>query len=233
MINFIICDDNEIIRSNVISAVNKIMMKNKIAYKIHEFIDYNDTFLTFINKSDGNRIFVLDIETPSRSGIDVARIIRMKDKQSSIIFLTSHDELGYTLLKSKINFLTFISKYDDYEENVKEAVEEALKYVGVKRTLDFLDHGVEFSIPIANILYVTKDTVERKSIIKTDNNEYKIYIPLHKLKKDLGSNFRQTHRSCVINKDRTESINYNKRIITFDNGEKIDMLSDTYKKELI
>lgn len=234
MIDFIICDDNALIRKNVKSVVSKLMMKSKTEYKIHLFKDYDDNFMNEINKMDTNKIYILDIETPTRSGIDIARKIRDKDKQSTIIFLTSHDELGYTVLKSRLNFLTFISKYDDYEVNIEEAIIEALEYVGIKRTLEFNEFGVSYNIPLDNILYITKDTFDRKTIIVTEYNEFRVYYALNKILKELeDADFVQSHRSCVVNMRRVESVNFNKRIITFDNGYTIDMISDTYKKELV
>lgn len=234
MIEFIICDDNAVIRKNVKNVVSKLMMKNKMEYKVHMFKDYDDSFMDEIKKFDNNKIYILDIEAPTRSGIDVARKIRDNDKQSTIIFLTSHDELGYTVLKSRLNFLTFISKYDDYENHIEEAIIEALKYVGIKRTLEFIEFGVSYSIPLDNILYITKDTVDRKTVIVTQYNEFRVYYALNKILKELeSSNFVQTHRSCVVNMRRVESINFNKRVITFDNGYTIDLLSDTYKKDLV
>lgn len=44
--------------------------------------------------------------------------------------------------------------------------------------------------------------------------------------------FVQTHRACYINTERKVKIDRTKRIIMFDNGEEIDLLSDKYKKEV-
>ena len=74
-----------------------------------------------------SKVYILDIEAPSGSGIDIARMIRQRDIDSVIIFLTSHDELGYTILKSQFMCLTFISKYDNYVGNLKSALKKAVK----------------------------------------------------------------------------------------------------------
>ena len=49
----------------------------------------------------------------------------------------------------------------------------------------------------------------------------------------LDDRFKQTHRACYINYDRKVSIDKIKRLITFDNRETIDLLSDKYRKEII
>lgn len=232
MINFIICDDQMEICECVEQIVDNVMMKNSLAYKIHKYNDYNGRFMDWLTDPKQFKIFILDIETPSRSGIDIARLIRVKDKESAIIFLTGHDELGFTVLKSCTNFLTFISKYDDYERNLQNAIREALKMLNVKQNLSFEDHGVRYTVLLSSILYITKDTVDRKTVIKTDSNEYRVYTPIADLTKLLGSNFEQTHRSCLVNMNRVESINRPKNLITFDNGVTTDLLSSKFKRGL-
>ena len=87
-------------------------------------------------------------------------------------------------------------------------------------------------IPFDNILYVTRDSVERKCVIKTDTGDIKTYKSFAEIIEKLDSRFIQTHRACVINKNRTIRVNYSKKIILFDNGVKSDLLSLKYRKEL-
>ncbi|MCM1370294.1 MAG: LytTR family DNA-binding domain-containing protein [Clostridium sp.] len=233
MLDFIVCDDNEYIRKSVSDVINSYMMKNDQAYKIRTFSDYNEEFMELLSSNGNYRIYILDIEAPTKSGIDVARIIRKKDKESAIIFLTAHEECGYSVLKSCTNFLTFISKFDDYEKNLSQAIKEALNLLHIKKVLSFTEHSVTYNITVSNILYVTKDTLSRKSIIITDNNIHKTYMTITELLDKLSPVFMQTHRSCIVNKDRVEKIDKNKNLIIFDNGVEIDLLSDKYKKELV
>lgn len=233
MLDFVVCDDNEGLRRSVSNIIDSFMMKNNYAYKIKLYSDYNEKFMKEIDSFNRQKIYILDIEAPTKSGIDIARIIRQKDKESAIIFLTAHDECGYTVLKSCINFLTFISKFDDYEKRLGIAIKEAFKFLNVKKTLTFVEHNVTYNITVSNILYITKDTVNRKSVIVTDNNTHKTYMTISELLKKLSPMFVQSHRSCIVNKERIEKINKNKNIIIFDNGMKIDLLSDGYKKGLM
>ena len=99
MVNFIICDDNQEIVNKVGHIVDEEMMKNQISYKKHVFNDYDSKFTKIVESKIPCKIYILDIETPTSSGIDIARMIRDIDMESVIIFLTSHDELGYTVLK--------------------------------------------------------------------------------------------------------------------------------------
>lgn len=232
MISFIVCDDNLMIRKNIENIILKKMMKNDFAYKTYIFDDYNDNFSKIINQKLPNKIYILDIEAPSNSGIDIARAIRHKDLDSVIIFLTSHEELGYMVLKSELLFLTFISKYDQYEENLEKAIGKAIELVGKKLYIRLEDRGVVYTIPLNEILYITKDSQERKTIIKTDYTEFKLNKTLLEVTELLDENFTQTHRACIINKMRVRSVDMKKKLITFDDGSQITLLSDNYKKGL-
>lgn len=233
MINFIICDDHRVIRENIVKVVHEVMMRNKVAYNTHVFEDYDSNFIKIMKSKIPSKVYILDIEAPSGSGIDIARMIRQRDIDSVIIFLTSHDELGYTILKSQFMCLTFISKYDNYVGNLKSALKKAVKMAGSKQAIRFHDQGILYTIPLADILYVTRDSVERKCVIKTDYSSFKINKNLYDLKDGLNNSFVQSHRACIVNIDRVVSVDSRNRIITFDNGETIDLLSANYKKDFL
>lgn len=233
MLNFIICDDHKVIRENVVKVIHEVMMRNKIGYNTHVFDDYNKDFIKVMKSKMTSKIYILDIEVPSGSGIDIARLIRQRDIDSVIIFLTSHDELGYTILKSQFMSLTFISKFDNYIGNLKSALKKAIKIAGSKQAIRFKDQGILYTIPLSDILYITRDSVERKCIIKTDYNTFKINKQLNEINDNLNNSFIQSHRACIVNIERIVSVDSRKRIITFDNGESIDLLSLNYRKELL
>jgi len=231
-VNFIVCDDSVSTLRRVERLIFQSMVGNKLAYETHLFEDYNDNFLKIVNSPLSNKIYILDIETPTRSGIDIARRIRSVDVNSIIIFLTGHEELGLTILKNELMFLSFINKYDDYEIRMIKSIKKALEMLKVKNTIRFEESGVIYTICIDDVLYVTKDNADRKSIIKTVHTELKTYKSLIELNDLFGGRFIKTHKSCIVNSDRVVYINKPKRLIKFNNGETIDLLSSKYKKEL-
>ena len=232
MINVIICDDNEKDRKNIKRVVNNFMNNNKKEVKIHDFEDYNRSFYNLVDTKMPSKIYLLDIETPSKSGIDVAREIRKKDIDSVIIFLTAHEELGNIVLKNELLFLSFINKFDDFENRLNISLKKALELLNQKNILRIEDRSTIYTININDILYITKESFERKTVIKTDYAEFKLNNSLNEIVSMLDDRFIQTHRACYINTDRTVKIDKIKRIITFDNNERIDLLSDKYKKAI-
>ena len=230
MSNFIVCDDNKEVRYNIKKIIDQVMMKNKLAYDVYLFEDYDNEFMKIMNSPLSCKIYILDIETPTRSGIDIARLIRSNDINSVIIFLTSHDELGYTILKNEFMFLSFICKFDNYELKLKSAINKALKIVGKKSMVRFEDGGIIYTIPLCDILYITRDSFDRKCLIKTDYAEYKVGKSLTELFTMVEDGFVQTHRACIVNGERIRVFNSKEREIIFDNGLKLDLVSNNYKK---
>ncbi len=233
MINIIICDDIEKDRTRIEKIVQQYMEKNKKEYSIHSFSDYDDKFFKAANSLLPFKIYLLDIETPSSSGIDIARQIRIRDIDSVIIFLTAHDELGNTVLKNDLNFLSFINKFDNFDERLSIALRKAIDSFKLKRMIKIQDGNITYTFDINSILYITKDSFERKTIIKTDYGEFKLHKSLSEIVSLLDDRFTQTHRACYINNERKVLINKSSKIIQFDTGESIDLLSDKYKKGVI
>lgn len=233
MINFIICDDNRSIQKNVEEIVDIIMMKNKLAYEKHLFLDYDKEFYKVFKMGLTAKIYILDIETPSESGIDIARKIREKDIDSIIIFLTSHNELGNVLLQDELMFLTFICKFDNMNKRLESAIRNALKMIGIKQAIRFEDRGTLFTIPLNDIIYITTNTVDRKTLIVTNYSEFKIGKTLNEIAGLLDNRFKQTHRACYINMNHVIKIDKRNDEILFDNKKKIYLLSETFKKRII
>lgn len=230
--NFIVCDDKEQIISKVIKVIDSIMMKNKLHYKVHSFNDYGVNFRRIMERELSNKIYILDIEMPSASGIDIAREIRETDIDSIIIFLTSHSELGNDLLNDELMFLTFIPKLNNMDARLESAINKAIKMSGIKQAIRFQDCGVVYTVPLDDILYITTDQIDRKTLIVTPYNEFRLGKTLHEVSLMLNGNFEQTHRACIVNTKRVVAIDKRNNEIIFDNNAKINLLSDTYKKAL-
>ena len=231
MINIIICDDN-VRDANKIEKLVKNYF-NKMDYNIYKFNDYNNKFLNLINVDLDNKIYLLDIETPSMSGIDVARIIRKNDYCSVIIFLSGHDDLSRIVAKKNLMCLNFINKFDNLEKNLKYSLDLALSVVGKKRRVKLLSRGNIYNIDINRILYVTRDTLSRKSIVVCDNNTYQLNLNLKSVISELGEDFIQTHRACFVNKNRIQVINHKELFIILDNKETINLVSKKYVEGVI
>ena len=233
MINFIICDDNIKVIDQIKNIISNFMMKNEYSYKTYFFNDYNSEFMKILNSKLQCKIYILDIETPTRSGIDIARIIREKDVDSMIIFITGHEELGSTILKNDLMFLSFINKFDNYEQRLIDSIKQALKMFHKRNILRFKDGNTFYTISMDDIIYITRDSIERKCVVKTEHYEFKSYKTIKEFESLLDNRFIKTHRACIVNKDRIAKIDIPKKEIMLDNGEKIYLVSQKLMKEVV
>lgn len=233
MINFIICEDEPKIRKSVRETIIKTMMQNEEEYNITEFETYTKEFINLANNKNENKIYILDIETPTYSGIDIARLIRKHDYTSPIIFLTAHEDLGYVVLKSEIMTLSFISKFDNYKTKLKKSIVKAVSILSSKKHYTFIYKSVKYNILLTSILYVYYDNFLRKVKIVTDQNEYHLNQSLKQIMLELTHSFKQSSRNCIINMNRVKEINFKDMLITFDNNKTIKHISQSMKSELL
>ena len=232
MYNVIICDDNAKDRRNVETVVNSFFEKQGIQHRIYSYTDYDEEFSKIIKSSLSHKIYLLDIETPTRSGIDIAREIRMNDVESVILFLTAHEELGNVVLKDDLMFLSFINKFDNFEDRLNKCLKKSLQIYKHKNTIKLSEKNVTYTINLDDIIYITKDSFERKTIIVTTEGEIKTSKSLNAIIKLLDDRFIQTHRACYINSDKVSNIDKTNKLIKFNNGCKTDLLSDRFKKRV-
>lgn len=226
MVNIIICDDNLRDAKRVEEIVEDYFYK--LDHNLYVYNDYDKNFLKIIDSKLENKIYLLDIETPSMSGIDVARLIRKNDYSSVIIFFSVYDDLSKIIAHKNIMALNFINKFDNLEGNLKSSLDLALSVVGKKRRVKFESKGIIYNIDLDSIIYITRDTVSRMSIIICDNVTYNIKISLKNIKSNLPTEFIQTHKSCIVNKNRIKEIDHKKMIITFDNNQSTNLVSKKY-----
>lgn len=231
MLEFVVCDDDKLVVEKVSNIITKQMMKNKFEYKILKFYDYDNNFMNLIYDA-AFRIYLLDIEMPSRSGIDIARLIRKYNLESIIIFVTGHYELGYSIIEEELNFLTFINKFNDCENKLGRAINKSLLLANKKSRIKFEDKGVLYTISLDDILYIVRNIETRKIDIITSKVTYSTNLSLTQIKTLLDDRFVASHRSCIVNTSRIVSIDKRQNIITFDNQNEINFLSNNYKKGL-
>ena len=232
MINFIICEDNRYVRKIYEDIISKITMPYDFTYNMYSFSKYDSKLKNIINTPSDLNIYLLELELPGKSRIEIAREIRKIDWDSIIIVLTSHDELELRVLKEKLLILDFISKFEDYENRLIETIKMVIEKSNIKNSISFKSNKELHHVKIDNILYVSRDTYQEKTKIVTTDNEYFIRDGLLNTIKKLDERFYQTHRACFINTERIQFVDFKKNIVYFENDKSIDLLSRNYKKGL-
>ncbi len=231
MINFVVMEDNDFHLKNTKKIINRYMMKNDYEYTITSFSGLCSEFYNVI-MSDENKIYILDFELDKTNAIEVAREIRKVDWRSPIIVFSVNGGMAYDTFKQRLQILDFVNKQFEAEKNLFELFDICLKQLKIKDSLKYNVGKVTYSLDYDNIYYVYRDTYERKTVIVTNNGEYKISTPLFKVKEKLSKSFAYSHKSCIVNMSKVVLIDWPNYMISFDNGAKINLLSRSHKKDL-
>ena len=227
MIKFIIVDDDGKEIEKVKALIHEVVSDAKIL----SFSKINSALKAEIENVDEHKIYILDIELANKiSGITIAKLIREVDWESEIIFITNHDKMFESTHRSIYEVFDFIEKFHDFDKRFKKDIREILKRNFDNKMFKYNANNVELNIYYRNILYIYRDKDERKLVIVTPNNNYKVSVAIKEIPQYLDDRFVQCHRSCIVNKNRVEEKNYKKGYFVLDTGDKVFLLSKMNKK---
>ena len=233
MLRFIVCEDNKDFLGRICTVVNRIMMPYNFEYKISKFNSYTKEVSEIIKRKNEQKVYILDIELGDVSGLEIASYIRENDLESIIIFVTAHNECRNDIFYSRLLAIDYIPKDRFWESRFESTMIHTVKAINKRRVLTYEFNHNSYRIPFDDIVYIEKVQDNQKCIINTeDGDAFEINATITSLKKRLGPNFFQSHKSCIINIDKVKKINYTDNTITFRNNECVYLLSNRKKKEL-
>lgn len=232
MLDFIIVEDSKDVLKKIKNAIIEGTMDYKGEVNIHSFESYNDEVKDLINNEIINKVYILDIELPgAKSGIDIAQEIRNTDILSNIIMITRHDGLFEIVYRNLFNVSDFIEKIPGFERKLVKDI-KVITDVGFDNgCLLYHNRDIDLQLSYRNILYIYRDTNERKIYIVTDTNSFALPISLIEVTKLLDNRFIQVHRACIVNKTRVTNFVWSKNYFVLDNGTKVDLLSRKYRSD--
>ena len=233
MLRFIICEDNKDFMERIAQIINKVMMPYNFEYKISKFTEYNKEVEEIITKKNEQKIYVLDVELPDISGLEIASEIRTEDLDSTIMFITSHPECQNDIFYSRLLAIDYINKDRLWSDRFEKTITYAIKNLNKRRILSFEFNYNSFRLLIDRILYIEKVQDNQKCTINMeDGSKYEMISTITNLKDKLGPSFYQSHKSCLVNVEKIKRINYADNTITFQNDKSVYLLSNRNKKGL-
>lgn len=231
MLRFIVYEDNVDSLERLVSIVHKTMAPYEVEYKIDKYNAYNKSIEDIINSNMDQKIYILDIEVPKVSGLQIAAKVRDKDWKSIVIFVTSHPECKNDIFYSRLLALDYISKYNTYDKRLQQTLEKAVHILNKSRVLTYKYNYITYRIDFDDILYIEKVSYDRKCIIYTENGfNLEIAGNIKEILSLLDNSFYMSNKSCIVNLDKVLSVDTSKGIITLKNNEKLDTLSNRTKK---
>ena len=230
--NIVICDDERKVIEDVGSICREYLSPDVKLYGFRSA----ESLLKNLDKIDGDiDLFILDIEMPGRDGLWLRKELERYRYGSSIIYLTSHDELvqeafgRYVIgFVDKVSFLNDKNKLVDklklFEQETKADETIRVKYdqkvlFTQKRKIILIEAEHVYS----NLEYVIDEKIngsfvtERKLIRKS----------LKEWEDELGNNFIRISKRYIINLDYVQRINQD---IVLKNGKELKIPKVNQKK---
>ena len=232
MIKIVIVEDEEKWVKEFERVVNEELFKSNKEYEIYSFNQYNENLKRLIHDNSEQKIYLMDLELDTKyTGMDILREIREDDWDSEIIVLTNHDRMFETVHKEIYKTFDFIEKFDNFEKRLKSDLKKIVNKKYDNGKFIYSNKKISLQIYLKDILYIYRDTVDRKLVIKTTNNEFLVNLSITEIMNYLDNRFNRCHKSCIINEDRVAEKNFGKGYFITDTGEKVDMLSRKYMSE--
>ena len=227
MLNFVICDDNLNLLDKLSKILENIFVKNEFDAQIVLKTDNTDTLLDFVNSTKTD-VLILDINLKSnKSGLDIAKAVREKNKDIYIIFTTAH--LEYAMLAYKVKTFDYIAKpitSDRLEDTIKRLFDDIKglpkKYIKIDSKNTIVD--------AAEILYIKREGM--KIVFHTESRDYDAYSSFNKIQFILPNNFVRCHKSYISIINKIKDVEPVTNTITFNDGFTCD-IGPKYKKSLM
>ncbi|MCR5147254.1 MAG: LytTR family DNA-binding domain-containing protein [Clostridia bacterium] len=212
MVNFVLCEDNKNILNRLEKMLESILIKNNLSGQIVFSTTNPDNFLDYVTTHQFD-IVILDIDLKSNlSGIDLANIIRKKNKKAYIVFTTAH--LEYMMVAYKYKTFDFLAK-PLTAERLEETITRLFEDISGNENSFFKFGNKKEYINTNDIFFIQKQG--KKAIFKTYDHDFEITSSFTDILTHLPKNFVRCHKSYIVNVNKISYINSDSSITFSDN----------------
>lgn len=216
MLNFVLCDDNSNILNRLEKMLESILINNNLSGQVVFSTTNPDNFLKYIEHQPFD-IVILDIDLKSNlSGMDLANIIRKRNKKAYIIFTTAH--LEYMMVAYKYKTFDFLAKPITIER-LEETLLRLFEDISMYTNTFFKVNNKNGYINSNDIFYIQKQG--KKAIFKTSSGDYVLTSSFSDILNRLPEHFVRCHKSFIVNVDKISRIKSDHTIVFKDTDEKL------------
>ncbi len=202
MMRIAICDDEEYMLSILEDYVSRYSEKHDSVFTLAKF-KCGEELLGYMDSKGDIDIVFLDIQMPGINGIDVAHMIRKKDANVKIFFLTSLVKYvleGYSVKAER--YLIKPLKYNQFEKELQNVV-KSIELENNRFFIEKNDSGI-FKIMLSDVIYI--ETVGRNTLIHTKTDEIVSYRNMKEHEALLDKCFFRCHRAYIVNLAYVKSV---------------------------
>lgn len=226
MINIAICDDEEIITSQIDNFINDICKRESIPVDTDVFFSGIGLQKEIENGTRYDLIF-LDIQMVNGDGITTAQNIRKMDENVLLIYVSSYDK--YMIELFRLDVFAFIKKPID-PKNFEKIFKDANQKISNRMFyFSFRYKNEEYKIPCIDIVYF-ESSGRKINVHLKDGNTQQYHGKLSEVETWVGKGkipFLRIHQSYLVNYHHIKS--RSKTVVTLTTGEKLSISEDRQK----
>lgn len=213
-----ICDDEK----EICGQLKRLVMKQRADCEVFLF----DSGRQLLESRQRFHIILMDIQMEGMSGIETAKVLRMKDENAVLIFVTALKEYVFEAFDvSAFHYLLKPVSEDKFRRVFESACRQAEKREQEEREqIFFRTRTRNYTLRKRDILYI--ESRGRKVDIHTVKDCVTVYATMNGLEEQLGGNFYRCHRGYLVNLSHVAE--YEPGRILLGSGEAIFMARDKY-----
>lgn len=225
MIRCAVCDDEKVIVKQITELLESLLKERCLVSEVREYTNSRELYFDIYDDVFFDIVF-LDIEMPDLNGFEIAKILKEKQPECLVIFLTSFRQ--YAIDAFELEIFRYIPK-DELDKRFRKYLMEAVDLIcGLDEKSYIIEKkGRAERIPYKNIRYLKK-CGKYTSICCTDNVEAKVRKPINVVVDELASpEFVVIDRGCVVNICYISKLHNND--VYLKNGERLPISRSNIK----
>ena len=205
-----ICDDEKAGHE----TLEGLLTEYKLARHIDMFIDKFESGLSLLHSAKDYDVIFMDYQMERLDGIETARIMREKNKDCIIIFVSAYPEAAVDTYE--VDAFRFLVKPVSREKLFK-ALDDYMKSVDHDSFLMIKTRDGAWKIKMSDMIYA--EAKGKHTIIRTIKDSFEASLNLKQIEAMLPKEkFMRCHKSYVVG--FAHIMNHNNSEIFFDNNER-------------
>lgn len=219
-----VCEDDKVVREAISRFCDEVLTEAQIPHEITGFSTVEELEASFAVQDWEPHLLILDIETGNKTGMELAKEMRDREDERSIIFITGYEK--YLAEGYDVQPLQFLLKPINWEK-LQTAILRDWKLRHSPKVLLLQKGRSMIRIPFRDILYVEASGNHRITITQKEGNEV-FQSGLMEVEQLLPEDqFLRCHKSYLVNLNHVKKIN--KTSFIMDDSHHIP-IGRTYEK---
>ena len=227
MLNFVICDDSEIMLNKLSKMFDSIFINRNINGQVSFCTTNYQKLLDYMIDNPVDAV-VLDIQLKSDiNGLEVARKIREINKNCYLIFTTGH--LEYSLVAYKLKTFDYIAKPVTTERLEETVIRLLVDMNGMPKKYIKID-AKNTLVDESEVQFIKREGM--KLVYHTPTRDYEAYSSFNKIQDKLPENFVRCHKSFIANLNNLVNIEPVTNTLVFSDSS-VCYIGPKYKKSFM